>query len=143
MKLSANQAAKEIGKSVPTITRAIKSGRLTAESKDGGGYLIEPSELFRVWPKVTAQEAMKGNTLNDTRGHDTRVLEVELKAERDMRTRLEAEIEDLKEQRDKWQGQAERLLIERAASPSAEPIQGPQGAHRSLWDRLTGRGAGK
>ena len=85
MKLSANQAAKEIGKSVPTITRAIKSGRLSAEERDGGGYLIDPAELFGVWPRVTPKGDAKDDTLNDTRPHDTRVLEVELKAERDMR----------------------------------------------------------
>lgn len=133
MKLSANQAAKEIGKSVPTITRAIKRGDLTAETRKGGGYLIDPAELFRVWPRVTLKDDTKDNMLNDTRGHDTRVLEVELKAERDMRTRLEAEIEDLKGQRDKWQGQAERLLLERAS------VDVPQNAPRSLWGRLTGR----
>lgn len=135
MKLSANQAAKEIGKSVPTITRAIKRGDLTAETRKGGGYLIDPAELFRVWPRVTLKDDTKDNMLNDTRGHDTRVLEVELKAERDMRTRLESEIEDLKGQRDKWQGQAERLLIERAT------VEASQNAPRGLWDRLTGRRA--
>ena len=137
MKLSANQAAKEIGKSVPTITRAIKRGDLTAEKREGGGYLIDPAELFRVWPRVTPKDDTKDNTLNDTRPHDTRVLEVELKAERDMRARLEAEIEDLKGQRDKWQGQAERLLIERAT------VEAPHPAPRGLWDRLTGRRAGQ
>jgi hypothetical protein len=136
MKLSANQAAKEIGKSVPTITRAIKRGALTAEKRKEGGYLIDPAELFRVWPRVTPKDDTQGDTLNDTRPHDTRVLEVELKAERDMRARLEAEIEDLKGQRDKWQGQAERLLIERST------VEAPQAASRGLWDRLTGRRAG-
>ena len=137
MKLSANQAAKEIGKSVPTITRAIKRGALTAEKRKEGGYLIDPAELFRVWPRVTANDDTQGNTLNDASAHDTRVLEVELKAEREMRARLEGEIEDLKGQRDKWQGQAERLLIERAA------VEAPQNAPRGLWDRLTGRRAGQ
>jgi hypothetical protein len=54
MMLSAKQAAKETGKSTSTITRAIKSGKLTAAKNSRGGYDIEPSELFRVFPAANA-----------------------------------------------------------------------------------------
>ena len=57
--LSATQAAKAVGKSVPTITRAIKNGKLSAKKLEGGGYEIDPSELFRVWKAVT-------NSYNET-----------------------------------------------------------------------------
>lgn len=57
--LSATQAAKAVGKSVPTITRAIKNGKLSANKLEGGGYEIDPSELFRVWKAVT-------NSYNET-----------------------------------------------------------------------------
>lgn len=56
MKLSLTQAAKEVGRSKPTISKAIKTGRLSAE-KVGVGYQIDPAELFRVYPK-------KGKTLS-------------------------------------------------------------------------------
>jgi len=52
MKYSAKKAAEAVGKSVPTITRATKSGKLSAEKTPGGGYSIDPSELFRVYPSV-------------------------------------------------------------------------------------------
>lgn len=51
MKLSLSKAAKETGKSKPTISKAIKTGRLSAK-KVGVGYEIDPAELFRVYPKV-------------------------------------------------------------------------------------------
>lgn len=51
-KLSLSQAAKETGKSKPTISKAIKTGRLSA-NKVGNGYEIDPAELFRVYPKET------------------------------------------------------------------------------------------
>jgi len=42
------QAAKQVGKSKPTISKAIKDGRLSAQKVDGV-YQIEPSELLRVF----------------------------------------------------------------------------------------------
>jgi hypothetical protein len=48
--LSLRQAATEAGTSKSTILRAINSGRLSASRTDDGGYAIDPSELFRVYP---------------------------------------------------------------------------------------------
>lgn len=52
MKYTANQAAKVTGKAVPTITRAIKSGKLSAD-RDGKNLVIDAAELFRVFPPAT------------------------------------------------------------------------------------------
>lgn len=43
-------AARATGKSKATISRAIKSGRLSAARDGFGGYSIEPAELHRVYP---------------------------------------------------------------------------------------------
>jgi hypothetical protein len=51
--LSAGQAAKATGKSVPTITRAIRNGRIAAKKTDQGGFEIDPSALFKIFPPVT------------------------------------------------------------------------------------------
>ena len=51
MKLTLNQAAKECGRAKSTLSKALKSGKLSAERGEKGAYLIEPSELFRVFPK--------------------------------------------------------------------------------------------
>ena len=51
--LTLGQAAKETGLSKTAISRAVKSGRLSATRNDQGEYQIDPSELFRVYP-VTA-----------------------------------------------------------------------------------------
>jgi hypothetical protein len=56
--LTLGQAAKETGKSKGTISKAIKSGRLSYIDKDSTGYKIDPAELFRVFPKQK-----KGNPL--------------------------------------------------------------------------------
>ena len=52
-KLSLGQAAREPGKSKATLSKAIKTGRLSATKSETGGYAIEPVELFRVYPPVT------------------------------------------------------------------------------------------
>jgi hypothetical protein len=48
--LTLGQAAKETGVSKTAISRAIKSGRLSASKSEKGDYQIDPSELFRVYP---------------------------------------------------------------------------------------------
>ena len=59
MKLSLSQAAKEAGKSKSRISAAIKSGELAAV-RNGNKFQIDPSELFRVFPKPSAFETEIG-----------------------------------------------------------------------------------
>lgn len=51
MTFSLGEAAKEVGKSKTTLTRAIKSGRLSAHRREDGSYQIDPAELFRVYER--------------------------------------------------------------------------------------------
>src|SRR4051794_32477864 len=50
MPLSLRAAARESGVAKTTLLRAIKSGRLSAQRDDQGGWSIDPSELFRAYP---------------------------------------------------------------------------------------------
>ena len=52
MRLSLNQAAKHAGIAKSTLSKAIKTGKLSAEKDQNGRYRIEPSELYRVYPKT-------------------------------------------------------------------------------------------
>ena len=45
--LSLAEAASRVGKSKPTLQRAIKAGRLSASRDEHGAYLIDPAELAR------------------------------------------------------------------------------------------------
>ena len=65
MHLSLGQAAKETGLDKSTISRAIKSGKLSATRKENGDYAIDPAELFRVF--APASKATEPPAL----GHDT------------------------------------------------------------------------
>lgn len=128
MKYSARQAAVKVGKSVPTITRAIKRGDLSATKLDGGGYEIDAAELHRVWPPVTGDGDATGEKLHREMPNETALLQVKLDAERAMLEQVRAQLADALEQRDKWQQQAERRL----EPPKPEPVL-PAPARRGVW----------
>jgi len=100
MKLTASQAAKQTGKSIPTITRAIKSGKISAERTNSGGYLIEPSELFRVFDTIT----VKDNVTDKKLDYETSALIEKIQL-------LETTLLDMKNERDEWRDQAKRLTL--------------------------------
>ena len=55
--LTLGEAAKMTGKSKPTISKAVKDGRLSGQKIDGV-YQIEVSELLRVYPAKASSEAL-------------------------------------------------------------------------------------
>jgi len=122
MGLSAREAAKAAGKAVTTITRAIENGKLSASRTDGGGYAIEPSELFRVFPKNSSAtpKEIHSATQKDTGENRALQREVEL---------LREALADARQERDRWRDMADRLAI-------APPAQTPT---PSLWQRLFGK----
>ena len=119
MKLSANEAAKRTGKSIPTITRAIKSGKISAERSDAGGYLIDPSELFRVFPPITKSNTETPKMLDSetplVTPPETLLLQEKISL-------LEAALADAKAERDEWRDQAKRLAMALPA-PVPEPAR--------------------
>ena len=123
MKLSASQAAKKTGKSVPTITRAIKSGKLSAEKSGSGGYQIEASELFRVFKAVTETPNVKGDTLGIETPKTPLNETPDAHMMREKIATLEAALSDAKAERDEWRDQAKRLAL---ALPSPEQGKAPQ-----------------
>lgn len=140
MQYSANQAAEATGKNVATITRAIKSGKLSATKDTSGAWQIDGAELSRVYPLRTQslQNLTMQNGENPTQRDklaEDNALREELAAlrERDKLkdTLLEnyvAQMADLKEDRDKWRQQATNLL----ASQEAELVV-PAPVKRRRW----------
>lgn len=67
MKLTLGQAAKEVGISKPSLSAAIKKGRVSAHKNESGAYEIDPAELFRVYPpKTEANELHNRSGLTHT-----------------------------------------------------------------------------
>ena len=132
MKYSAGQAAKATGKSIPTITRAIKSGKISASRKSGGGYEIDPAELHRLFDAVTPDSDVTVTEL----GRETPIIPNVLQDKVKM---LEEALADARDDRDHWRQQAERLAMALPA-PTA-PTSGQGKPARGFWARLTGKDA--
>ena len=131
MKLSASQAAKKTGKSVPTITRAIKSGKISAEKTKSGGYQIEASELFRVFNAVTEEPNAKGNSLGDETPQKDAKNAAEASLLQEKIDALETALADAKAERDEWRDQAKRLAL---ALPSPQAST-DSNLRRPWWKR--------
>lgn len=123
MELSASQAAKRVGKSVPTITRAIKKGKLSAVPRDGGGWVIEASELFRVWPAVSLDSDVTAQVLDSVTPPETSALEREVELLREM-------LEETRADRDSWKDQAQKITA---------LVEDQSARKRGFWARLVGR----
>lgn len=116
MPFTLGQAAEQVGKSKPTIPKALQNGRLSGKKVakgKGHEWQIEPAELFRVYPQ---EEKANANTLHSSNPSEniieTAVLRAKLEA-------AEKQIEDLKEDRDQWRATANRLL---SAPPPAPRV---------------------
>ena len=116
MSYTLGDAAKAVGKSKTTLHRSIKSGKISATKLEDGSYAIDPSELHRVFPIVTAVTPEVALPRNDQE-HQSNTLEtlrIQLEMQEKEREReralLQETIADLREDRDKWRQQATALL---------------------------------
>jgi len=119
MKLTLGQAAKEAGISKPSLSAAIKKGRLSAEKNDSGVYEIDPAELFRVYPRKTNTDTLtNGNTLPQTNTGNKGVSQGEkevlglLLAEKDKAIRrLEEEKDQIRQDLEDQKEQSKRITL--------------------------------
>ncbi len=114
-KVGAQRAAVLTGKSKSTIQRAMNSGKLSYELDQNKRRIIDVSELERVFGiKQTSAEP------NNSKSIENKDIEAAVERERMMMQikMLEQQlstatehIDDLKDQRDKWEKQASQVLI--------------------------------
>ena len=117
VEMSLKEAAEAVGKDPSTLSRAVKSGRLSCGKDSSGQRVFDPAELMRVYGKLNLpDDAEVVRTSADARARtsDSGVVDVvldarvrELESENPhLRARvrdLEGRVDDLKEQRDHWQ----------------------------------------
>jgi hypothetical protein len=136
MSYTLGQAAKATGKSKMTISRAIKEGKISANKNDNGDYEIDPSELHRVFPLVTEIHVTSNDnvTTRDTKSdnmlHRIKELEIRLEvtqervSDRDTQLRQkDSLITDIRQERDDWKQQAQKLLLTHNPEPATKPTE--------------------
>lgn len=141
MQYTAGQAAEATGKNIATITRAIKSGKISANKDASGAWRIDASELHRIFP-LRSQDLRKpqmqsdASLLQEQSKNQTAALEQELAtlreraaAQSELLEERASQIADLKEDRDRWRQQAANLLVDLQLTP----IQPPKRRNRRFW----------
>lgn len=157
MSLSPAEAAKHVGLTKQSVIKAIRSGRLSAIKDASGAWLIEPVELFRVWPAVNQDRGKVTPQVDAGLPPENSEVVTLLKAQIDLlRSQLDdvrADREDIRADRNHWRQIAERGLLtdqrplsERMpdAAPkmteSVEPtLPAPFPSTGGFWSRLFGR----
>lgn len=141
MSYTLGEAAKVVGFSKPTLSRAIKNGKLSARRLDDGSYSIDAAELER-WRDANGHRngavkriAIPSETPESP--HETSALQAEVEKLRaqvqsDQRERgfLEQRIEDLKERAERAErkeDQLHALLVDLRPQAVAEPRKGSGG----------------
>ena len=135
------QAAKAVGMSKTSILRSIKAGRISAGRDELGQWAIEPCELHRVYPPL-ADDTGTGNGTEErgVTGGETALAEASTRA-----TLAEARLsdfksmlDDIREQRDRWQQQAERLAALAITDQRKEPAPEQPKSWRQILPAPTG-----
>jgi hypothetical protein len=124
--LTLGQAAKMVGKSKPTISKAIADTKISAQKIDGI-YQIELSELLRVFPAVSAEkaEASDKDVVSAVEAVEKRWMALKID---DLETRLS----EMKSERDQAQREAREANTRVMALISdLKP--------KSFWSRIIGK----
>lgn len=125
MAYTLGEAAKAVGKSKATISKAIKTGKISATRNEDGSFTIEAVELHRVYPPAPTSTVQieQHSTPTSTGLTDSEIIELRIKLEA-----AHQRIADLEDDRDAWKQQANRLL----SSPPRD--EAPKG----FWKRVFG-----
>jgi excisionase family DNA binding protein len=155
MLVTLGQAAKTLGVSKPTLSKAISKGQLSAERREDGSFAIDTSELNRWWESVkhrfqtqpvsqfqrattseNSENQLETPAGNSNGSNPSPDVAARLAALEEQVKGLKELLEEVRSSRDDWKSQAERLVH---ALPAPEAPQAPAPVERrSWWRRLAG-----
>lgn len=93
--ISTREAAEALGCTARYIQKLIKNGKLSATRTDGGNYLIDKSEFYRVFPDAFVS---KRTEANNSETYSSHVLEAEIRHLKEMLSEKNKQNEFLCEQ---------------------------------------------
>ena len=135
MSYTLGQAAKAVGMSKTSILRSIKAGRISAGRDEFGQWAIEPCELHRVYPALSDETGSGNGTVERAvTGGETVLAEANARAflAEARVSDFKSMLDDVREQRDRWQQQAGRL----AALAITDQREEPAPAQPHSWWRM-------
>jgi chromosome segregation ATPase len=139
--LTLAEAAKETGLTKPAIFKSIQKGRVSASKDEKGQWLIDPAELFRVYPPAVKKETEETQIGSLGLRLKLKAIEVKLEATEKRLLDKESEIEnfraqvgDLRSEREHWRVQAEQITRLLTDQREKEQVRKP-----GLWAWLTGK----
>lgn len=130
MELTLSAAALATGKGKSTLLRAVKSGKLSARRSDDGAYLVDASELARVYPVQAltrpdgapwrAADAVDG-AADGAAGAELATLRVKVALLEDQLGRERETVDDLRQRLDRSDERVRLLTLqpERSQQPPA------------------------
>ena len=126
MSISLSQAAKKYKISKSTLSQSIKSGRLSASKKPNSSYVIDESEILRVFGEHLSERSKRPDANPEENPQNANALEIKLKAEQEKVRMLEERLQEMKENRDEiredrnaWRTQARSLIEDKTERPGA------------------------
>jgi hypothetical protein len=129
------EAGKAIGVNRSTVLRAIRKGTISAtRDPSTGGWLIEASELHRVFPAVASDNGMPGVATASNGSQATELVELRVRLEA-AELRLQEKDEQLRNLWQRFDAEAEerRRLTMVLTDMRAAPILQPVPARRRWW----------
>lgn len=129
MELTLTAAAQATGKGKSTLLRAVKSGKLSARRTDDGAFMVDASELARVFPmesaarvadapRRTADAPWSAPEPHDAGGVELAVLRTKVAMLEDQLGREREAVDDLRRRLDRAE---ERVLLTPPASSRLQP----------------------
>ncbi|UMA67303.1 hypothetical protein LVO79_21150 (plasmid) [Roseivivax marinus] len=141
MTMTLNQAAKAAGRAKGTILKAIKDGTMSAPKDERGRYMIDGSELNRVFPYLDTDQSPKPQA-DQPSDHENRLeierLRAELAGANRLTETLSDQVADLRERLDQ-EGEERRaltrMLTDHRNTPQ-EPQKSPSGGVFGFFRRV-------
>lgn len=98
--ISIREAVKEFQVSRPTLTKALNNGKVSGKKDDNGTWMMETSEISRVYKPRAPLPDKEHVNLSDKNTDEHHYMKGKLEA-------LESYVDDLREQRNKAENRAE------------------------------------
>ena len=125
--LTLGEAAKVSTVTKSAISKAIKSGRMSAVKDDKGYYQIDPAELFRVFPTNTGNSQATVESVQKETGKETSSLQSTVEHLRELLGEIKSERDDLRQRLDKSEDERRATqskltaLLTHQPNPEAQP----------------------